>query len=92
MKPTPRIVVGVVAVAATAATVGTRSDTSAMSTSMPMSGRPASASDGGAPLVGGDGAAHRLEQLDDGDVALGERRVRPATVTGTARTAATASG
>ena len=38
MNPTPRIVVGVDAVVAIAAIVGTRSDVAAMSTSMPRSG------------------------------------------------------
>ena len=82
MNPTPRIVVGVDAVAATAATVGTRSDVAAMSTSMPRAAVPGSRATVMDVFVGRHVAAHRREQFEDRDVALRRgRRSRPATVT-----------
>ena len=93
MNPTPRIVVGVDAVAATAAIVGTRSDVAAMSTSMPRSGRPRVPRDRDGALIGRrrrspSPRAGRRSAMSP----CAEAVVSPATVTAPPRTAATASG
>ena len=74
MNPTPRMRVGESANEATAARVGTVSDQSAMSTSMPSAARPWTAIDAGHPLHTG---THPAQQVDEGHVALQRRRTEP---------------
>ena len=70
MNPTPPIVVGVDAVAATTASVGTRSEMPAMSTSMPRSGTCRIPFDRQSAAPVADRAAHAGEQVDERGVAL----------------------